>query len=192
MLNGHGSAVVWLTGISGAGKSSLAKAVERRLHTIGVRTFVLDGDNVRYGLNKDLGFTPADRVENIRRIAEVAKLMVDAGLFVLTACISPYRAGRQMARDLLETGNFVEVFVDTPLAVAEARDPKGLYKAARRGELKNFTGIDSLYEVPLAPEIHIDTTHVSVDEAASEVFQRLQNMGLLDAPRTPGHHAERT
>ncbi len=138
--------MVWLTGLSGAGKSTIANLVEKRLHALGRHTYLLDGDNVRHGLNKDLGFTEEDRVENIRRVAEVAKLMVDAGLIVLVSFISPFRAERRLAREILQDGEFVEVFVDTPLAVAEQRDVKGLYKKARAGELKNFTGIDSPYE----------------------------------------------
>jgi bifunctional enzyme CysN/CysC len=179
-LNGHGSAVIWFTGLSGAGKSTVANLVEKRLHAMGKRTYLLDGDNVRHGLNKDLGFKPTDRVENIRRVAEVAKLMVDAGMIVLTAFISPFRSERQMARELLEPGEFFEVFIDTPLEVAEARDPKGLYKKARRGELKNFTGIDSPYEPPENPEIRVDTTAISVEEAADRVFAVLREQGLLD------------
>jgi len=179
-LNGHGSAVVWFTGLSGAGKSSVANLLEKQLHARGMRTYLLDGDNVRHGLNKDLGFTAAARVENIRRIAEVAKLMVDSGVIVLTASISPFRTERQMARELLEAGEFIEVYIDTPLAVAESRDPKGLYKKARRGELKNFTGIDSPYEEPLSPEIRIDTTQTTAAAAAEQVLTHLQAMGLLE------------
>lgn len=181
-INGHGSAVVWLTGLSGAGKTSLANELEKRLHALGKHTYTLDGDNVRHGLNRDLGFDPADRVENVRRIAEVAKLMVDAGVIVLVAAISPSRTGREVARHLLDPNEFVEVFVDTPLAVAEARDSKGLYKKARAGKLKNFTGIDSPYEAPLAPEIHIDTMQVSLEDAADKIFQQLRAMRLLDPP----------
>jgi bifunctional enzyme CysN/CysC len=147
-LKGHQPCVVWFTGLSGAGKSTIANAVEKKLHALGVHTTMLDGDNVRHGLNKDLGFTEQDRVENIRRVAEVSKLMVDAGLVVLVSFISPFRAERQMARDLVGDGEFCEVHVDTPLAVAEERDEKGLYAKARRGELTNFTGIDSPYEPP--------------------------------------------
>ncbi|MEO5735360.1 MAG: adenylyl-sulfate kinase [Rubrivivax sp.] len=178
-VNGHGSAVVWLTGLSGAGKSTIADALERRLHARGVRTYLLDGDNLRHGLNKDLGFTAQDRVENIRRVAEVARLMVDAGLIVLCAFISPFRAERRMARDLLGAGEFIEVHVDTPLAVAEARDVKGLYAKARRGELRNFTGIDSPYERPEQAEVVLDTTAIDADQAAELLMQRLQSLQLL-------------
>jgi bifunctional enzyme CysN/CysC len=181
-LNGHGSAVVWLTGLSGAGKSTLANLLEKRLHALGKRTYLLDGDNVRHGLNKDLGFTAADRVENIRRVAEVAKLMVDAGVIVITAFISPFRAERQMARELMGEGEFIEVFVDTPLAVAEQRDPKGLYKKARRGELKNFTGIDSPYEAPEQPEVRVDTTAMSGEAASEQLLQMLKQLRLLELP----------
>ena len=153
--------VVWFTGLSGSGKSTIANMVEKRLHALGKHSFLLDGDNVRHGLNRDLGFTDADRVENIRRIGEVARLMADAGLIVLTAFISPFRAERQLVRSMLPEGEFFEVFVDTPLEVAEERDVKGLYKKARAGELKNFTGIDSDYEIPRNPEIRIDTTRTS-------------------------------
>ncbi len=166
--------VVWLTGLSGAGKSTIANLVEKRLHALGRHTYLLDGDNVRHGLNKDLGFTEEDRVENIRRVAEVAKLMVDAGLIVLTAFISPFRAERQLARDLLDQGEFIEVFVDTPLAVAEARDVKGLYKKARSGQLKNFTGVDSPYEAPETPELRIDTTAIDPVEAAERIVAWLE------------------
>ena len=166
--------VVWLTGLSGAGKSTIANLVERRLHALGRHTYLLDGDNVRHGLNKDLGFTEEDRVENIRRVAEVAKLMVDAGLIVLTAFISPFRAERQLAREILNEGEFVEVFVDTPLAVAESRDVKGLYKKARSGQLKNFTGIDSPYEAPEAAELVIDTTKVDPGAAAEQIVAWLE------------------
>ncbi len=171
--------VIWMTGLSGAGKSTLANLVEKKLHAMGHHTYLLDGDNVRHGLNKDLGFTNADRVENIRRVAEVAKLMVDAGLIVLTAFISPFRAERQMARGLVEEGEFIEVFVDTPLEIAEERDPKCLYKKARRGELKNFTGIDSPYETPNAAEIRVDTVDLDPDEAADYVVKRLVEFGVL-------------
>ncbi|WP_373387460.1 sulfate adenylyltransferase subunit CysN [Pseudomonas alcaligenes] len=178
-LNGHKPCVIWLTGLSGAGKSTIANLLERRLHAQGVHTYLLDGDNVRHGLNKDLGFTAADRVENIRRIGEVAKLMVDAGLIVVTAFISPFRSERQLARDLVAEGEFIEVFVDTPLAEVEKRDPKGLYKKARRGELKNFTGIDSPYEAPEQPEIRIETLKHSAEEAADLIVRQLRELGLL-------------
>src|SRR5688572_20767544 len=161
--------VLWFTGLSGAGKSTIANFVEKRLLSLGYHTYLLDGDNVRHGLNRDLGFADADRVENIRRVAEVSKLMVDAGLIVLVSFISPFRAERRMARELVEPGEFFEVFIDTPLAVAEERDPKGLYRKARRGELTNFTGIDSPYEVPQSPEIHVDTTRVGAEEAAEDI-----------------------
>ena len=150
-LNGHPGKVIWFTGLSGSGKSTIANALEKALHAEGKRTYILDGDNIRQGLNKDLGFTDADRVENIRRVAEVAKLMMDAGLIVMTAFISPFRAEREMARELIGEENFIEVFVDTPLAVCEQRDPKGLYKKARNGQLPNMTGINSPYEPPLNP-----------------------------------------
>ena len=155
---GQRACVLWLTGLSGAGKSTIANLIEKRLTAQGRHTYLLDGDNVRHGLNKDLGFTAQDRVENIRRVAEVSRLMVDAGLIVLVSFISPFRSERRMARELFAPGEFLEVFIDTPLAEAERRDVKGLYKKARRGELKNFTGIDSPYEAPEAAEIRIDTT----------------------------------
>jgi bifunctional enzyme CysN/CysC len=163
---GQRPAVVWFTGLSGSGKSTIANVLEKRLHAEGRHTYLLDGDNVRHGLNRDLGFTDADRVENIRRVTEVAKLMADAGLIVLVSFISPFRAERRMAREMLSEGEFVEVFVDTPLAEAERRDVKGLYRKARAGELKNFTGVDSPYETPEAPEIRIDTTRLSPEDAA--------------------------
>lgn len=165
--------LLWFTGLSGSGKSTIANEVEKRLNVMNRHTFLLDGDNVRHGLNKDLGFTDADRIENIRRIGEVAKLMTDAGLIVLTAFISPFRAERQMVRDMLPAGEFVEIFVDTPLAVAEARDVKGLYKKARSGQLKNFTGIDSPYEAPEAPEIRVNTTQMSAQAAAQHIIDWL-------------------
>ncbi len=171
--------VLWFTGLSGAGKSTIANLVERRLYALGYHTYVLDGDNVRHGLNKDLGFTEADRVENIRRVAEVSKLMVDSGLIVLVAFISPFRAERRMARDLMAEGEFLEVFVDTPLAVAETRDPKGLYEKARRGELRNFTGIDSPYETPESPEVRVDTTKATAEEAAEGIVAQLKEAGII-------------
>ena len=170
-MAGHRGRVVWLTGLSGAGKSTIASAAEQLLHDQGLRTYILDGDNVRHGLSKDLGFTVADRVENIRRIAEVAKLMVDAGVIVLTAFISPFRAERDMAKSLFTPEDFLEIFVDTSLAVAEARDPKGLYKKARRGELPNFTGIDSDYEPPLQPDLRLNTGDRSVEDCAKALAE---------------------
>jgi len=173
-LKGQKPAVLWFTGLSGSGKSTIANIVEKRLAARGRHTFLLDGDNVRHGLNRDLGFTEADRIENIRRVGEVARLMADAGLIVLTAFISPFRAEREIVRQMLPQGEFIEVFVDTPLADAEKRDPKGLYAKARAGEIKNFTGIDSPYEVPEAPEIRIDTTAMSAEEAADLIIQELE------------------
>ncbi|MCG5525603.1 sulfate adenylyltransferase subunit CysN [Ectothiorhodospira haloalkaliphila] len=179
IAKGQKPAVLWFTGLSGAGKSTIANLVEKKLHAAGQHTYLLDGDNVRHGLNRDLGFTDADRVENIRRVAEVARLMADAGLIVLTAFISPFRSERQMARDLMEEGEFIEIFVDTPLDVAEERDPKGLYKKARRGELKNFTGIDSAYEVPESPELHLRAAELSTEEAADAVIALLRERELI-------------
>ena len=174
--------VLWLTGLSGAGKSTIANLVEKRLVALGRHTYLLDGDNVRHGLNKDLGFTSQDRVENIRRVAEVARLMVDAGLITLVSFISPFRSERRMARELMAAGDFYEVFVDTPLAVAEARDPKGLYRKARRGEVANFTGIDSPYEPPEHAEIRIDTVTLTAEQAAELIVEHLQRAGALTAP----------
>ena len=179
-LAGQRPCIVWLTGLSGSGKSTIANLVERKLHVLGRHTYLLDGDNVRHGLNKDLGFTDADRVENIRRIGEVAKLMVDAGLIVIASFISPFRAERRGVRALVEEGEFVEVFVDAPLEVAEARDPKGLYGKARRGELKNFTGVDSPYEPPENAELHVDTSVLSAEKAADAVIAALERAGVLD------------
>jgi bifunctional enzyme CysN/CysC len=181
-LNSHRPAVLWFTGLSGSGKSTIANIVEAKLHSQGVRTYLLDGDNVRHGLNRDLGFTDADRVENIRRIAEVAALMVDAGLVVLVSFISPFRAERRLAREAVEDGEFIEVFVDTPLEIAEQRDPKGLYAKARRGELTNFTGIDSAYEPPEHPEVRVDTSAISAEEAAEAVIAAYERASLADAP----------
>ncbi len=174
-------ALLWFTGLSGAGKSTIANLVEKKLHDLGRHTYILDGDNVRHGLNKDLGFTDADRVENIRRVAETAKLMVDAGLIVLSAFISPFRDERQMARSLMGEGEFIEVYVDTPLEVAEQRDVKGLYKKARAGQIKNFTGIDSAYEPPRHAEITINTVEMTAAEAAEVIVKRLTEGGYLEA-----------
>jgi bifunctional enzyme CysN/CysC len=178
-LKGQKPCVLWFTGLSGAGKSTIANLVEKKLHALGKHTYLLDGDNVRHGLNKDLGFSEADRVENIRRVGEVAKLMVDAGQIVLVSFISPFRSERRMSRELVEQGEFFEVFVDTPISVAEQRDPKGLYKKARRGELTNFTGIDSPYEPPENPEIRIDTTACSPEEAAELIVRHLVDREAL-------------
>ncbi|MDF1681294.1 sulfate adenylyltransferase subunit CysN [Ponticaulis sp.] len=172
-------AVLWFTGLSGSGKSTIANALQKRLYSIDRHTYLLDGDNVRHGLNRDLGFTDADRVENIRRVSEVSKLMVDAGLITLVSFISPFRSERRMARNMVEDGEFVEVFVNTPLNVAEERDVKGLYKRAREGKIKNFTGIDSPYEPPTEPEIEIDTTKVSADEAAEIIVDWMKERGML-------------
>jgi bifunctional enzyme CysN/CysC len=178
-LKGQKPAVLWFTGLSGAGKSTIANLVEKRLHALGRHSYLLDGDNVRHGLNKDLGFTEGDRVENVRRVGEVAKLMVDAGLIVLTAFISPFRAERDLARSLVAEGEFIEIHVDTPLDVAESRDVKGLYKKARRGELANFTGIDSPYEAPENPDLRIDTTDLTAERAADRVIEMLRERGIL-------------
>ena len=173
------SCILWFTGLSGSGKSTIANIVEKKLCAEGRHTYLLDGDNVRHGLNKDLGFTDADRVENIRRIGEVARLMVDSGLIVLTAFISPFRAERQMARSLMEEDEFLEVFVETPLAIAEERDPKGLYKKARQGDLKNFTGIDSPYEEPRSPEILVDTSNLSAEQCAEHIIRILRERKVI-------------
>ena len=172
-LKNQKPAVLWLTGLSGSGKSTIANAIEKKLARMNRHTFLLDGDNVRHGLNKDLGFTDADRIENIRRVGEVARLMTDAGLIVITAFISPFRAERAMVREMMQPGEFVEVFIDTPLNIAEQRDVKGLYAKARAGELKNFTGIDSPYETPENPEIIIDTTQMDIETAADKIIQVL-------------------
>ncbi|MEC8197950.1 MAG: sulfate adenylyltransferase subunit CysN [Pseudomonadota bacterium] len=171
--------VLWFTGLSGSGKSTIANRVESELHALGHHTYILDGDNVRHGLNKDLGFTDADRVENIRRISEVSRLFADAGLIVLVSFISPFRSEREMARSLLEAGEFVEIFIDTPLDICEQRDPKGLYVKARAGEIANFTGIDSNYEAPIDPELRLDTTKLSVDASKSEIIEYLRNKGIV-------------
>jgi bifunctional enzyme CysN/CysC len=173
-LNSQKPCVVWFTGLSGSGKSTIANILEQKLHTIGKRTYLLDGDNVRHGLNKDLGFTDTDRVENIRRVAEVSKLMVDAGLITLVSFISPFKSERQMARDLLSSDEFFEIFVNTPLEECEKRDPKGLYKKARAGELKNFTGIDSLYEEPENADIILDTASINAVELTDQIIKFLQ------------------
>ncbi|MEZ4600794.1 MAG: sulfate adenylyltransferase subunit CysN [Syntrophotaleaceae bacterium] len=172
-LKGQKPRVLWFTGLSGSGKSTIANLVEKKLHSMGKHTYLLDGDNIRHGLNRDLGFTDVDRVENIRRIAEAAKLFVDAGMIVLTSFISPFRSERQMARDLLEKGEFIEIYVNTPLEVCEKRDPKGLYKKARAGQLKNFTGIDSAYEAPESPEIVVNGAEATPEELAERIVREI-------------------
>ena len=180
-LNGHQGAVIWFTGLSASGKSTIANAVDHKLHQRGMHTFVLDGDNVRHGLNKNLGFSQEDRTENIRRIGEVAKLLADAGIITLTAFISPYRADRDQARALLEPGRFIEVLVDASLETCESRDPKGLYKKARAGEIKGFTGIDDPYEAPESPELILDSNNYGIDELAEQVIAHLGTIGVLAA-----------
>jgi bifunctional enzyme CysN/CysC len=179
-LNHQRPAVLWFTGLSGAGKSTIANLVEKRLHAQGRHTMVLDGDNVRHGLNRDLGFSEADRVENIRRVAEVAKLFVDAGLIVLVSFISPYRAERMLARECVEQGEFLEIFVDTPVEECRRRDPKGLYQKADAGQLRNFTGVDAPYEAPLDPEIHLHTMSDTPEGLAEKVFRELRGHGVID------------
>ncbi len=172
--------VVWFTGLSGSGKSTIANVLETKLHAVGKHTYLLDGDNVRHGLNRDLGFTDADRVENIRRIAEVSKLMTDAGLIVMVSFISPFRSERRMAKEAMGEGEFIEVFVDTPLEVTESRDVKGLYAKARAGEIKNFTGIDSPYEAPVKPDVHVETVKCSIEDAADQIMAELRSRGRLE------------
>ena len=181
--NGHGSAILWFTGLSGAGKSTLAHAVEERLHQLGCRTYVLDGDNVRHGLCGDLGFSAADRSENIRRIGEVAKLMIDAGVIALTAFISPFRADRERVRGMVMHGEFIEIYCHCPVEVCETRDVKGLYQRARAGEVKDFTGISSPYEAPLKPELTVDTATQPLDACVTQVLDYLRGRGLLPAER---------
>ncbi|RDV25274.1 adenylyl-sulfate kinase [Alteromonas aestuariivivens] len=171
--------VLWLTGLSGSGKSTTANLLEKKLQAQGKHTYLLDGDNVRHGLCGDLGFSDADRVENIRRISEVAKLFVDSGIIVLTAFISPFQADRNFCRNLLEDGEFIEVFIDTPLEVCEQRDPKGLYKKARSGEIKHFTGIDSAYEAPENPEVHLQYQEESAEQTAERLYNLLSEKGLV-------------
>jgi adenylylsulfate kinase len=177
--HGHRGAVLWLTGLSGSGKSTIGHRVERMLIQRGAFAYVLDGDNIRQGLNRDLGFSPEDRVENIRRIGEVARLFADAGAVVVSAFISPYRRDRSRVRALMGPGEFIEVFVDTPLEVCESRDPKGLYQKARAGEITGFTGVDAPYEPPENPEIHLETVNLTVDEAASRVVGYLEEYNIL-------------
>jgi len=178
-LTKHKSAVLWFTGLSGAGKSTVSVAVEKELHDRGIHTYILDGDNIRHGLNNNLGFSPEDRKENIRRIGEVSKLFVDAGIITLTAFISPYREDRQMVRELLGEGEFIEVYVKCSLEECEKRDPKGLYKKARAGEIKGFTGIDAPYEVPENPELTIETDKQPLEESVKQVIQYLIEKGYI-------------
>ncbi len=179
-LKGHKSAILWFTGLSGSGKSTLAHALEEKLFEMGIHTYVLDGDNIRTGLNKDLGFSPEDREENIRRIGEVAKLFVDAGIITLTAFISPYRKDRNFVRNLVDEGEFIEIYVKCPLEVCEQRDVKGLYKKAREGIIKNFTGIDDPYEEPEKPEIIVETDRETVDESVNKILSFLRENGYLE------------
>jgi len=175
--------ILWFTGLSGSGKSTIANAVECKLYALHRHSYLLDGDNIRLGLNRDLGFSNEDRVENIRRIAEVSKLFVDAGVIVLTAFISPFREDRESVRSLVEDGEFIEIFVDTPLDICESRDPKGLYAKVRKGEIPNFTGISSVYESPLNSDIYIRSDLKSLDECAQEIIDYLKSRGYLDATR---------
>ena len=172
---------LWFTGLSGSGKSTIANALESRLNAMGKHTYLLDGDNIRHGLNKDLGFSNEDRIENIRRIGEVCRLFIDAGLIVISAFISPFHSDRQIVRDLVELGEFIEVFIDTPLEICEERDPKGLYQKARKGEIPTFTGISSPYEAPATSEIHILTAEKSIDESVNMIISYLQEKGYLYA-----------
>ncbi|MGF9602780.1 adenylyl-sulfate kinase [Bacillus subtilis] len=178
-LNGHKSCVLWFTGLSGSGKSVLANAVDEKLYRKGIQSYVLDGDNIRHGLNKDLGFQTGDRIENIRRIGEVAKLFVDSGQMILTAFISPFREDRDMVRALFPKGEFFEIYVKCPLHVCEQRDPKGLYKKARNGEIKHFTGIDSPYEAPLSPDFIIESDQTSISDGADLIINALQIRGII-------------
>jgi len=172
--------ILWFTGLSGSGKSTIAGAVEQKLFELGHHTYLLDGDNVRHGLNKDLGFSDVDRVENIRRIGELSNLMIDAGLLVMTAFISPFKADRQLVKDLVQQHEFVEVYMDTALDECEKRDPKGLYKKARSGQIKNFTGIDSEYEIPETPEIIINTVELSIEECADKIITYLKDNKIIN------------
>ena len=178
-LNNHQPAVLWFTGLSGSGKSTIANKLEQKLHKLDCHTYLLDGDNVRHGLNRDLGFTHADRIENIRRMGEVARLFADSGQIVITAFISPFKSDRAMVRELLPQGQFIEIFIDTPLAVCEQRDPKGLYAKARAGEISFFTGITSPYEKPQNPEITIDTVNDTTEESIDQIIDYLQSKGVI-------------
>ncbi|PLS06122.1 adenylyl-sulfate kinase [Bacillus halotolerans] len=178
-LNGHKSCALWFTGLSGSGKSVLANAVDEKLYHMGIQSYVLDGDNIRYGLNRDLGFRTEDRIENIRRIGEVAKLFVDSGQMILTAFISPFREDRDMVRELFPDGEFLEIYVKCPLQICEQRDPKGLYKKARNGDIKHFTGIDSPYEAPLSPDLIIESDQTSIADGADLIIKKLQHKGII-------------
>ncbi|MBU5246383.1 adenylyl-sulfate kinase [Bacillus halotolerans] len=178
-LNGHKSCALWFTGLSGSGKSVLANAVDEKLYHMGIRSYVLDGDNIRHGLNRDLGFRTEDRIENIRRIGEVAKLFVDSGQMILTAFISPFREDRDMVRALFPDGEFLEIYVKCPLQICEQRDPKGLYKKARNGDIKHFTGIDSPYEAPLSPDLIIESDQTSIADGADLIIKKLQHKGII-------------
>ncbi|MBL4967959.1 adenylyl-sulfate kinase [Bacillus halotolerans] len=178
-LNGHKSCALWFTGLSGSGKSVLANAVDEKLYHMGIRSYVLDGDNIRHGLNRDLDFRTEDRIENIRRIGEVAKLFVDSGQMILTAFISPFREDRDMVRALFPDGEFLEIYVKCPLQVCEQRDPKGLYKKARNGDIKHFTGIDSPYEAPLSPDLIIESDQTSIADGADLIIKELQHKGII-------------
>lgn len=173
--------VLWFTGLSGSGKSTIANALETRLYEMSKHTYLLDGDNIRHGLNKDLGFSDKDRIENIRRIGEVSRLFIDAGLIVISAFISPFRSDRQIVRELVDEGDFIEVFIDTSLEICEKRDPKGLYKKARKGEILSFTGISSPYEAPVSPEIHISTIEMSIEQSVDTIIAYMQKREYLDA-----------
>jgi adenylylsulfate kinase len=179
-LKGHQSGILWLTGLSGSGKSTLANALEQKLHTIGVHSYVLDGDNVRHGLNRNLGFSPEDRKENIRRIGEVGKLFIDAGVLTVTAFISPFREDRELARSLVENGEFIEIYVKCPIDECEKRDPKGLYQKAREGKILEFTGISSPYEEPDRPEIVIESDKQSVDQSVNIIIDYLKSRAIID------------
>lgn len=185
-LNGHKSCVLWFTGLSGSGKSVLANAVDEKLYRMGIQSYVLDGDNIRHGLNKDLGFQTEDRIENIRRIGEVSKLFVDSGQMILTAFISPFREDRDMVRALFPQGEFFEIYVKCPLHVCEQRDPKGLYQKARNGEIKHFTGIDSPYEAPLSPDFIIESDQISISDGAEIIITELQTKGIIKNPNDIG------
>lgn len=191
-LNGHLAQVIWFTGLSGSGKSTLANALEKELHRMGMHTYILDGDNVRQGLNKDLSFTDADRVENIRRVAEVAKLMMDAGLIVMTAFISPFRTDRALAQRLIGEDRFIEVFVNAPLAVCEQRDPKGLYRKARAGQLPHMTGIDSPYDEPIRPHVALNTASEDVEQSTRKLveFLKLKHALAMQSPPSTGDRCD--